>query len=248
MRCIYPLIFAIIFFGCNRNPGKIPEEKIEYVVNKAYENGDFIGSILVANKGEVIYQHNFGMCDAENKVFINDSTKFLIASLSKPITAILILRLKDQGKINLDDEVGKFLNVTNNTASKVTIHQLLTHTSGIEELISENHELEETDLTQAKFNFEPGSAFRYSNTGYVILKEIAEKVSDKSYEELIEQEICGPTQMKSTGVASNLDLVNNLAIGYGTTDQITPVEIGYSLKIVDGAGSIYSTVSDLLAR
>jgi len=239
------LVFALLFVGCNRNPGKNPEEKIEYVVSKAYENGYFVGSILVANQGKVIYRNNFGMSDAENKVSITDSTKFLIASLSKPITAILILRLKDQGKINLYDEIGKYFNVTNNVVSKVTIHQLLTHTSGIEELISENHELEEADLTNAKFNFEPGSAFRYCNTEYVILKEIAERASGKSFKELIEQEICGPAQMKSTGVASDLDLVNNLAIGYGTTDQITPVEIGYSLKIVDGAGSIYSSVSDL---
>ncbi len=215
-------------------------------MKQAYENGGFIGSVLIANRGKVIYRKDFGMADVENKIPISDSTKFLIASVSKPITAVLILQLMEQGKIKLDDSLKKYFNIENNSkASKVTIHQLLTHTSGIEELISEDHEFDESDLEQATLNFESGSDFEYSSTGYVILKEIAERSSGKDFETLIEQQICKQTRLNSSGVARELHQINDIAIGYKTTKQVEVVEIGYSLKIVDGAGSLYATTNDL---
>lgn len=246
MNRIYYLIFIGFFTDCNSNPGKRPEEKIDYVVNKAFQDGDFVGSVLVANKGNIIYRKHFGMANADSQIPISDSTKFLIASVSKPITAILILQLVEHGKIKLDDSLSNFFNIKNNPqASKVTIHHLLTHTSGIEELINENHEFGENDIELANFNFDPGSDFEYSSTGYVLLKEIAERKSKKNFEELIEQQICKLAQMNSSGVARDPHQISNLAVGYKTTNQVDPVEIGYSLKIVDGAGSLYSTADDL---
>jgi CubicO group peptidase (beta-lactamase class C family) len=156
-KMIYIFIPGFLLISCHSNPGKTPEEKIDYLVNKAFENGDFVGSVLVANKGEIIYQKSLGMADTKNEIPISDSTKFLIASVSKPITAILILQLVEQGKIGLEDPLSKFFNTDNSQASNVTVHQLLTHTSGIEELISEEHTFKEDDLKQAAFNFEPGS-------------------------------------------------------------------------------------------
>lgn len=238
--------FVLLMSGCNINPGKTPEEKIDYVVSKAFENGDFIGSVLVACKGEIIYRKNLGMADAGSGIPIRDSTKFLIASVSKPITAILILRLVEQGKIVLSDPLGKFFSIGNNSrASTVTVHQLLTHTSGIEELIGEDHGFQESDLGQAEFNFEPGSDFEYSTTEYVILKEIAERSSGKDFRELI-GEICKLAHMSSSGVAKDPHRVASLAVGYRTTEQVEPIEIGYPLNIVDGAGSLYATANDLL--
>lgn len=246
MNRFFHLILIILFTNCNSNPGKTPEGKIDYVVKKAHENGDFVGSVLVANQGKVIYRNNFGMADAERKTQISDSTKFLIASVSKPITAILILQLVQQGKLRLDDPLSKFFSIDNlSKASKVTVHQLLTHTSGIEELISEDHAFEEADLQQAEFNFEPGSDFKYSNTEYVILKEIAERSSEKDFEELVKQQICERAQLNASGVARNLRQINNLSLGYETSKQVNQIEIGYPLKIIDGAGSLYATVNDL---
>ncbi|MEO0331598.1 MAG: serine hydrolase domain-containing protein [Bacteroidota bacterium] len=244
-KIIHYLMMGLLLIGCNSNPGKTPEERINYVVNQAFERGDFIGSVLVANKGEVIYHKNLGMADAKRGIPIGDSTKFLLASVSKPITAILILQLVDQGKIELGDPLGNFFSIGNNTqASKVTVHQLLTHTSGIEELISEDHAFEGADLEQASFSFEPGSDFEYSSTGYVILKEIAERSSGKGFENLIEQ-ICKLAQMNSSGVTKDVHQSSDMAIGYKATDQAELVEIGYPLKIVDGAGSLYATANDL---
>ena len=243
-KAFYYLI-PLLLAGCNANPGKTPNEKIDFVVNKAFEDGDFIGSVLVAKKGDIIYRKNFGMADAEKGVPMSDSTKFLIASISKPVTAILILQLAEQGKVGLNDPLGKFFSVDNNSqASTVTVHQLLTHTSGIKELIGKDHAFEESDLEEADFDFKPGSDFKYSNTGYVILKEIAERASGEEFEELIAH-ICKSTQLNAFGVANDPHQVSNLALGYKATNQKETAEIGYPLEIVNGAGSLYATASDL---
>ena len=238
------LLIVLIMISCG--PKGTPEERIDNLMQEAFDKGDFVGSVLVANNGTIIYQKNFGMADAENKIPVSDSTKFLIASVSKPFTAILILQLVEEGEIYLHDPLSKFFNVPSDSrASTVTIHQLLTHTSGIEELIKEDHAFGEADLEQAGFDFDPGSDFKYSSTGYVILKEIAERVSGKDYETLIDERICRRAQLRSSGVARDLRDIRNLALGYETAEQVSSTDIGYPLRIVDGAGSLYSTATDL---
>src|SRR5688572_7510075 len=107
---IFPVILLFIW-GCNNNPGKTKTEKIDHVFEKAFNDGDFVGNVLIADKGKVIYKKCFGKSDAESNLPNTDSTKFLIASISKPITAILILQLVDEGKLKLDDSVDKYLSV-----------------------------------------------------------------------------------------------------------------------------------------
>jgi len=231
------LIFGLLLISCNTNPGKNPQEKIEFIVNKAYESGKFSGNVLVANKGKILCRKNFGMADNERGISASDSTKFLIASVSKPITAILIL---------LNDPLSKYFNIESNPqVARVTVHHLLTHTSGIDELISKDHSFEESDLNKANVNFDSGSNFEYSNTGYVILKNIAEKVSKNNFQELIEQNICKKAELSSIGVTHNPNQLTNLANGYKTTSQSKLTEIGYPLSIIDGAGSLYATIDDL---
>ncbi len=240
------LIVLLLIISCNTNPGKTPEEKIDYLVNKAYENGDFAGSVLVVNKGEIIYKRNFGMADAVHSIPISDSTTFLLASVSKPITAILILQFVEQGKIALNDSLSTYFKIENNhPASKITVHHLLTHTSGINELIHEDHAFEESDLHKINFHFEPGSNFKYSNTGYVILKEIAERISGKNFKELIAQNIIKKAQLSSMGVIHDINQQSGLAIGYKKTNLLEVSPIEYPLNIIDGAGSLYATASDL---
>jgi CubicO group peptidase (beta-lactamase class C family) len=246
MRIYFLLLICLVFAACNTNPGKNTEEKIGYVVKKAYEDGDFTGSVLVTERGKVIYHNSLGMADAKGKRPITDSAKFLIGSLSKPFTAVLILQFVEQGKINPHDKIFKyFKSLTKAKSGNITIHQLLTHTSGIKEIISETHPFKESDLLNNAFNAEPGADFEYSNTGYVILKNIAEIASGKTYADLIKEQIFIPAGMNSSGVAHDLKLVSNLAVGYKTPSQAEPAVINYPLQIVDGAGSIYATATDL---
>lgn len=235
---------ALYLTSCDFNPGKTKSEKIDYLIEKAVEDHKFIGSALVMDEGKVIFQKSYGK--AITRSATTDSTKFLIASLSKTLTATLVLKLADQEKIKLTDSLDKFLPITKGKkVGAVTIHQLLTHTSGIRELISKDRELTDEDLTHVDFKFEPGSDFDYSNSGYVLLKKVAEVTGGKPYKELMQELIFSPLEMKSSGVAENLSSISSLAMGYKDATQQEPDPIDYSLRNVDGAGSIYSTAADL---
>ncbi|CAG5010707.1 Penicillin-binding protein 4* [Dyadobacter sp. CECT 9275] len=233
--------------SCNTNPGKTKPEKIDYLVERAAKEHTFIGNVLVMDKGQIIYKKGIGKANMALGLSNSDSTRFLLASLSKPFTAILILKLAEQGKLKLTDRlITYFKTVQSRKADEVTIHQLLTHTSGIKEFISEKRPFIESDLAQIRFNFEPGDDFEYSNSGYVLLAKMAEIASGKSYPDLVRELIFHPLQMSSSGVARLLDTIPNLAIGYQAAAQTQLVTIPYSLAVVDGAGSLYSTAGDLV--
>jgi CubicO group peptidase (beta-lactamase class C family) len=233
--------------GCKSNPGKTKPEKIEYLIDKAAEEHSFIGNVLVVDQGQVIYKKSVGQANMAAGLPNNDSTRFLLASLSKPFTAILILKLAEQGKLKVTDNLTTyFKTVRHNKASKVTIHHLLTHTSGMKEFISEKRLFVDADLAQIGFNFEPGANFEYCNSGYVLLAKIAEIASGKPYPDLINALIFSPLGMASSGVARQVDTIPNLAVGYQTAAQTQPAAITYSLAVVDGAGSLYSTAADLV--
>lgn len=232
--------------ACNSNPGKTKEEKIDYLVKKAAAEHAFVGNVLVLDQGEVIYKKSIGKANVASGLPNSDSTRFLLASLSKPFTATLILKLVERGQLKLTDDLATYFKSIHQTKlSKVTLHHLLTHTSGMEEFISEKRPFTEADLAQTGLNFEPGADFEYCNSGYVLLAKIAEIASGKPYPTLVSELIFDPLHMTSSGVARQLDTIQNLAIGYQTTDQAAPAVIPYSLAIVDGAGSLYSTTADL---
>jgi CubicO group peptidase (beta-lactamase class C family) len=241
---IFPGILLFIW-GCNNNPGKTKTEKIDHVFQEAFNAGDFVGNVLIADKGEVIYKKCFGKSDAEINLPNTDSTKFLIASISKPITAILILQLVDEEKLRLNDAVDKYFSVADPKIGKVTVHQLLTHTSGLNEFISKDENMDVSALIKnATLKFDPGSDFDYCNSGYVLLKEIAELTAGEKYESLVNTHIFQPAQMTASGVARNSTL-NVLARGYSDMEQTQLTGFDFPVANLDGAGSIYSTTGDL---
>jgi len=240
-------LMAVCYLSaCNSNPGKTKEEKIDYLVKKAAAGHAFVGNVLVMDQGRVIYKKSIGNANLAAGVLNSDSTRFLLASLSKPFTATLILKLAEQGRIKLKDGLTTyFKNINQTKLSRVTVHHLLTHTSGMKEFISEKRPFTEADLAQTGFNFEPGADFEYCNSGYVLLAKIAEIASGKPYPALMGEMIFSPLHMVNSGVARKLDTIPNLALGYQTTSQAEVSAIPYSLAIVDGAGSLYSTADDL---
>jgi CubicO group peptidase (beta-lactamase class C family) len=245
MRTLLYLLLLTSLVACQTNPGKTKSEKIDYLVQKAFNDKEFIGNVFVADLGEVIYTKSFGKKDQENSIENTDTTKFLIASISKPITAILILRLVDRGILKLDDPLNTYFTKTNLQVGKITIHQLLTHTSGINEIIGKEENMDMPSLVEkATLKFEPGSDFEYSNSGYVLLKEIAEIATQKKYAELLQTEIFYPAGMTSSGVARSSNLAN-LAKGYKDATQAEIVKLDFPIENVDGAGSVFSTVGDL---
>jgi len=187
------LYFFLISVNMFSLSGQNPAEKIDTLVETYYQNGEFNGVVLVAKKGEIIYEKAFGYADREWDIPNTIDTKFRIASISKPFTALLVLQLAESGKINLNGTITDYIpDYKGKLGDSITIHQLLTHTSGIltslapaEENVQERlyHNLREmiSFAESADLYFRPGKGFRYSNLSYNILAFIIEKITGKDW-------------------------------------------------------------------
>jgi CubicO group peptidase (beta-lactamase class C family) len=125
MKKIIPLVLPLLFYSCTNNSGRTPQEKIDYLIQERFKNKEFVGSVLVADSGKIIYQKSFGKADQKGNLQHTDTTKFLIASISKPITSVLILRLVSKGLVSLEDTLNKYFKITDSNVSKITVHHLL---------------------------------------------------------------------------------------------------------------------------
>jgi CubicO group peptidase (beta-lactamase class C family) len=170
-------------------------QKIDRLLKQYYDYGQFNGSILVAERGKIIYEKGFGMANMEWAIPNQPDTHFRIGSVTKQFTAALVLQLVEEGKIKLDGKITDYLpDYRKDTGGKVTIHQLLNHTSGIPDYTHRpdfSAEISRNPYRVADFvkkfasgdlEFEPGSKFNYSNSGYSVLGAIIERVTWKSDE------------------------------------------------------------------
>jgi CubicO group peptidase (beta-lactamase class C family) len=232
--------------------------RIDEYLTRANKIGQFNGAALVAENGKVIYKKGLGMANMEWNVPNEVDTKFRLASVTKQFTAALILQLVDQGKLKLDGKLSEYLpDYRKDVGDKVTIHHLLTHTSGIPSYTSLPKFMEDASRNSyqvAEFvkkyasgdlEYEPGSKFRYNNSGYFLLGAIIEKIHGKPYEQVIKENIFEPLGMKNSGYDHHRTILSKRASGY----QKTPA--GYTnapyldMSIPYAAGSLYSTVEDL---
>jgi len=227
-------------------------KKIDALVKQYYDYGQFNGSILVAENGKVIYKKGFGMANMEWNIPNRPDTKFRIASVTKQFTAALVLQLVEEGKIKLDAHITDYLpDYRQDTGGKVTIHQLLNHTSGFPDLPEINRNPYDNRMDFVKkfasenLRFEPGSKYSYSNSGYWILGAIIEKVTGKPYETVLQERIFKPLGMTNSGYERHAPLLEKSAGGYEKTlaGYINAPYIDMSIPYA--AGSIYSTVEDL---
>ena len=218
-------IFATLL-TCSQGYSQEISEKIDQLVNSYYQNGIFNGAVLVSQKGKVIYKRAFGLADREWNIPNTTDTKFKIASLSKAFTALAMMQMVSEGEISLNGKIKDYIpDYSGQSGDSITIHQLLTHTSGIqsnldpkEELIRQRlyHELREMVhyAETSKLLFKPGSSFGYSNFGYNILAYIIQTVSGKPYAEVLKEKIFEPAGMNSTGQYDNSLVETRLAKGY----------------------------------
>jgi CubicO group peptidase (beta-lactamase class C family) len=219
------------------------------MLQKVTKAGLFSGSILVAQNGQVILSKGYDFADREKKIPNTAQTKFRIASITKQFTAMAIMILQEQGKLNVQDKICAYLTDCPEAWKPITIHQLLTHTSGIPDTPSAFYSQEitsslplEQSIADAKtkpLDFQPGEKFSYNNRGYVLLGKIIEAVSGQSYEAFLQKHIFEPLQMTSTG----FDHVQvDLAVGY-TNQSYVADQI--NMWVAFSAGALYSTVEDL---
>ena len=214
--------------------------------------------MLIAQNGVVIFKKSFGLASREWNVPNQPDTKFQIASLTKQFTAMIVMQLVDQGKINLDGKISDYLpNYPKDKGSRITIQNLLSHTSGIPNYtnLSEWSELSRRSyapdqfikvFADLKLEFEPGSKFKYSNSGYYLLGVIIEKVTGKSFGKVLRENILNPFNMRNTAYSSNKAVISNLAVGYELLPTGLYEKAPYQdLSTAFSEGGMYSTVEDL---
>ena len=232
--------------------------KIQEVLALAHKYRVFNGSALVAENGKVTYKGAFGMADMEWGIPNAPDTKFRLGSITKQFTAMLMLQLVEQGKIKLDGKVSDYLpEYRKDIGEKVTVHHLLTHTSGIPSYTGQPGFFENVSRNPYKVDdfvkkyasgdleFEPGSKYSYNNSGYFLLGAIIEKVTGKSYEQALKDNILDPAGMKNTGYDHHGMILPKRAAGYNKTANGYENAPYLDMSIPYAAGSMYSTVEDL---
>jgi CubicO group peptidase (beta-lactamase class C family) len=232
---------------------KVLSGQIDSYLNSLVEGRLFHGSVLVAQKGQIILSKGYGLANYTSGVPNEPSTRFRIASLTKQFTALAIMQLQVAGKLSTNDPICNYLDSCPDHWRGVTIHHALTHTSGIPSY-TELLDYEATQMYPATpqqllsrvsgmpLLFEPGSNYLYGNTGYVILGLIIERVSGKSYADYLQEAIFNPLQMSNTGIDTSDSSFAGQAAGYSTFDQQA---LFLDASTLFACGSLYSSVEDL---
>jgi CubicO group peptidase (beta-lactamase class C family) len=231
--------------------------RMEQVVQSYVSADRFMGSVLVARGSEIILDKGYGYANLEWEVPNSPSTKFRLGSITKQFTAASILLLEERGKLSVGDPVKKYMPDAPAAWDKITIYNLLTHTSGIPSFTGfpDYASLEPFPTTPEQLvkrfrdkplDFQPGEKWSYSNSGYVLLGYLIEKVSGESYERFVQDNIFVPLGMKDSGYDSNSAIIPHRAAGYSPGPN-GPENAGYiNMTVPLSAGGLYSTADDLL--
>jgi CubicO group peptidase (beta-lactamase class C family) len=227
------------------------------VIQSFVTNKQFMGAVLVARGNDIFLDKGYGFADLEWNLPDSPTTKFRLGSLTKQFTAASILLLEERGKLSVNDPVKKYMPDAPAAWDKITIFNLLTHTSGIPNFtgLPDYASLEPFPATPgqlvARFrdkplDFQPGEKWRYSNSGYVLLGYLIEKISGDTYAKFVQENIFTPLGMKDSGYDSNSAIISRRAMGYSPGPD-GPVNTGYiNMTIPFSAGGLYSTAEDLL--
>jgi CubicO group peptidase (beta-lactamase class C family) len=212
---------------------------IDAILKKSNQDGVFDGAALVARNGQVIFSQGYGFADRSKQTPNTPQTKFRIGSISKQFTALAILMLQAEGKLKVQDKLCTYVVNCPEIFKPVTLHQLLTHASGVPNATQWNQPGDKMLSKYAKLSYPPGEMFSYTDIGYNLLGKVIETVSGQSYELFVQQRIFEPLQLASTGYDhQQADLAKGYATGQGDIPLASPMDY-YA------AGAIYSTVEDL---
>ena len=229
--------------------------EIDSLLQEKYPDNAPGATFLISKNGSVIYKKAFGFANLELNAPMKTNNVFKIGSLTKQFTAISILMLMEKGKLNLDDEITKFIPDYPTNGNKITIHHLLTHTSGIKDYtkVKGLNAIAQKDLTPLELidfsknepiDFVPGEKYKYNNSGYVILGYIIEKVTGQPYADFIEERIFKKLEMTTSQYASQREVIQNRASGYQKKDSYIN-RMDFSLTLAYSAGGLMSTVDDM---
>jgi CubicO group peptidase (beta-lactamase class C family) len=213
-------------------------------------------AIAIVSKGEVLAAKGYGLANVEHNVAVTERTIFQSGSVGKQFTATAVMLLVENGKIALDDSITKYFSDAPAAWQQVTVRHLLTHTSGIpnytDSAMDYRRDLSEDQHVQMayelKLEFEPGTRWSYSNTGYVLLGVLIHKVSGHFYGDVLAERVFAPLGMKTALVISEADIVPNRAAGYRTVDgELKNQEWVAPALNTTADGALYLTVLDMIA-
>ena len=264
-NCTFRLTSLLLLFICLLTAPQVvlgqvmsKTEAIEEIFNKYHQYESFQGAVLVADNGKVIYKDAFGLANREWNISNQVDSRFDIASVSKQFTAMLVMQLYEEGKIHLDSTISSYYpEYRPDIGRQVTIHHLLTHRSGIpnytsipyvwsDSLINRYSSQEVVEkFCSGDLEFRPGSRYSYNNSGYFILSVILEKVSNKPFDELLQEKILEPLNMHNTGVDQRNHIIDKRSYGYEMKDRTFTNARPMFMANLQGAGNMYSTVEDL---
>jgi CubicO group peptidase (beta-lactamase class C family) len=251
LRCILAVLL-LAATGCAQDISRMDQAVQSFVADK-----QFMGSVLVARGNQVLFSKGYGFANLEWSTPNTPATKFRIGSMTKQFTAAAILLLEERGKLKIGDPVRKYLPDEPVAWDKVTIYHLLTHTSGIVNLLSVPGIQNMVPLPQTPdqlmavvrdkpLEFEPGTKYQYSNSGYNLLGRLIEIVTGQRYQSFMDKSIFAPLGMKDSGYDTNIDILPRRAAGYSSGPGGLVNADFVHMSNTYSAGGLYSTTEDLL--
>jgi len=230
--------------------------KFEEYMNALSNQKRFIGSVLVARDGKIVFSKGYGLANAELNVSNAPDTRFRLGSITKQFTAAAILLLQERGKLTVTDPICKYFESCPGAWSEITIHHLLSHTAGVPNFTSFPDYMPKMMLPVtttemiARFkdkplDFKPGEKWSYSNSGYFLLGAIIEKAAGESYESFLQKNIFDPLKLTGTGYDHFDVILKNRAAGYSMSKGKMVNSAFLDMTQPYSAGSLYSTVEDL---
>ena len=250
------LLFFFVAGICVQLTAQSIEEKMDQVMNAFVSQKKFNGSVLVAQKGRVMYEHGFGYRNAEQKLANDANSIFQIGSITKQFTAAVIMQLKQENKLKLDQSLEQYFPGFPN-GNSITIEHLLTHTSGLhnytDDSVIMNNDVSRSYTQEEllhifktyKPDFDPGTKWNYSNTAYSLLGYIIQKIESKPYEMVVRERILDPLGMRNSGF--NFTHLNHpdKTKGYFTLQPGIVKAPVVDSTLSYAAGALYSTIGDL---
>ena len=234
-------------------------ENLEAYLEYIHGQKGFSGEILISNSNSTLFQRGIGLASIEYNIPIKPNAKYKIASITKTFTATLIVKAKEEGKLNFEDPASKFIPKLDRKFKAISIHQLLTHTSGlphnqaiadywlVKSKLSMTTDQVISEINQVNLLFESGTQLHYSSLGYFLLATILEKVYQENYDQVLKTKILNLLNMTSTGSTNSLSIIPEMTNGYHLINDDSLVVAPYrNYSMLKGAGDLYSNSTDLL--
>jgi len=251
------LFFILTICSVQVAVAQSPSEKANQLIKEALPHNEHALSVLVAKGDDLLFEQVVGYADVASERMADKETTFRIGSVTKQFTASAILKLEEMGKLKVTDPLSKYIKDFPK-GDEVTIHHLLTHTSGIKSYTDKPDFIDSVEKPVATeelvdeikmlgYDFEPGEKWKYSNSGYYLLGYIIEQVSGKPYAKFLNKNLFKPAEMEHSGVYNNEEEYKNEALGYMSANDSIKLATDWDMTWAGGAGNIFSTSRDLLS-